>query len=547
MAAVTKAPAFRQRREGSLRGTAALVRFTLRRDRIRIPVWIAALVFGTVSSVSSFTGTYPSAKERQARAELMDSPTGAALAGPGHGLDDYTYGAMMSNEVLLYTAIFAALMSILLVTRHTRAEEESGRAELVRGGVVGRHAPLTAALIVVGGANLLLGALLAAGLGSSGVESIGWAGSLAFAASATAAGLVFTGVAAVTAQVTEHGRGGAGIAGALLGAAFALRAAGDMGNGVLSWLSPIGWAQATRAYVDERWWPLGIAVAVTAALIVAAHRLAERRDLGAGLVRSRPGAATASPLLSTPLGLALRLQRAALFWWSLAMLIAGLVYGSLVGSVEEMAADSGTVRDWIEDVPGGSIVDSWLTIIVSILAMIVTVFAILAAQRAYGEESAGRAEPVLATGVSRTRWVAAHLTVALLGGAFILLLSALGLGTSAAIALDDAAMLPRILGAALVYVPAMWITTALVIALYGLAPRAMALSWAVLVYALLVGMLGGLFQWPDWMADLSPFGHVPQLPGAEVEALPIVILLAITAGLVAIGLAGFRRRDIAAS
>lgn len=227
------------------------------------------------------------------------------------------------------------------------------------------------------------------------------------------------------------------------------------------------------------------------------------------------------------------------------MLITGLVYGSLVSSVEDMAADSGTVRDWIQDVPGGSIVDSWLTIIVSILAMIVSVYAILAAQRAQSEEAAGHAEPVLATGVSRTRWAAAHLTVALLGGAFLLLLSALGLGIAAATALDDPGMLPRLLGAALAYVPAMWITAALAIALYGLAPRAIALAWVVLVYALVVGMLGGLFQWPDWMTDLSPFGHVPQLPGAEVSALPIVILLAIAAALIAVGLAGFRRRDIA--
>ncbi|TDD35286.1 ABC transporter permease [Actinomadura sp. KC06] len=546
MAAATVAAAPpRHHRGGSLRGTATLVRFTLRRDRVRLPVWIAALVLSTVSSVSSFTTTYPSAKERQARAELMDSPTGAALAGPGHGLDGYTYGAMISNEMLLYVAIFAALMSVLLVTRHTRAEEETGCAELVRASVVGRRAPLTATLIVVAGANLLLGALLALGLGSSGVESITWAGSIAFAASVTAAGLVFTGVAAVTAQVTEHARGAAGIAGALLGTAYALRAAGDMSNGALSWLSPIGWAQATRAYVDERWWPLGIAIAVTATLIAVAYRLAARRDLGAGLVRPRPGPATASPLLSTPLGLALRLQRAALLWWSLAMLITGLMYGSLVSSVEDMAADSGTVRDWIQDVPGGSIVDSWLTIIVSVLAMFVSVYAILAAQRAQSEEAAGRAEPVLATGVSRTRWATAHLTVALLGGAFLLLLSALGLGVAAATALDDPGMIPRLLGAALAYVPAMWITAALAIALYGLLPRAIALAWAVLVYALVVGMLGGLFQWPDWMADLSPFGHVPQLPGAEVSALPIVILLAIAAALIAVGLAGFRRRDIA--
>jgi ABC-2 type transport system permease protein len=34
-------------------------------------------------------------------------------------------------------AVVVALMSLLLVIRHTRAEEESGRVELVRAGAVG--------------------------------------------------------------------------------------------------------------------------------------------------------------------------------------------------------------------------------------------------------------------------------------------------------------------------------------------------------------------------------------------------------------------------
>jgi putative exporter of polyketide antibiotics len=81
------------------------------------------------------------------------------------------------------------------------------------------------------------------------------------------------------------------MAGALIGAAYAVRAAGDMGDNALSWLSPIGWAQATAAYVDNNWWPLGLAAAVTAALIVAAFALSDRRDIGAACgpaVAARP-------------------------------------------------------------------------------------------------------------------------------------------------------------------------------------------------------------------------------------------------------------------
>lgn len=46
------------------------------------------------------------------------------------------------------------------------------------------------------------------------------------------------------------------------------------------------------------------------------------------------------------------------------------------------------------------------------------------------------------------------------------------------------------------------------------------------------------------MNNLSPFGHVPQLLAAEFTATPIVILTALAAVLVAVGVAGFRRRDL---
>lgn len=49
------------------------------------------------------------------------------------------------------------------------------------------------------------------------------------------------------------------------------------------------------------------------------------------------------------------------------------------------------------------------------------------------------------------------------------------------------------------------------------------------------------------LPDLSPFNHVPKLPGGEVTATPLVWLVAGAATLVAVGLAGFRRRDIEGS
>lgn len=535
-------------REGALAGTLALIRFILRRDRIRLAVWIAAIAGSVVLFAASLPQYYTEASQRQARAELMENPGLRAIAGPGYGLDDYTFGAMIAQEFLSWTAIFVALMSFLLMVRHTRAEEETGRAELVRSAVVGRHAQTTAALTVVIAANLVIGLLVGLGLGSSGLDDVPMGSSLLFGAALASIGIVFAAVAAVTAQVNEHARGAAGLSGAVFAFFYLVRAAGDMreiGGGVLSWLSPIGWAQQTRVYVDDRWWPLLLSFALAAVLVVVALRLSARRDFAAGLAQPRRGSPTGSRLLSSPLGLAWRQHRTSVMWWGAAMLAFGLGYGALAGEVERYVADlSETVQEWLEEIGGETIIDSWLAVLALMVGVTVAVFAVLAVLRPKSEESAGRAEPVLATAVSRGRWLGSHLAVALGGSVLLLLLAGLGLGITASAALGDASVVPRLVGATLAYTPAVWLTVGVGVALFGLAPKATMLAWIVIAYAGFIGMFAELLGLPDWTMDLSPFGHVPLLPAVGMRWTPVVVLTLIAAALVAVGLAGFRRRDL---
>lgn len=544
-ATATRAPTPVGHTTGSaLTGTWTLIRFILRRDRIRIPAWLAVITLVQVSAPSTYEGLYPTEADRLNQATVVgDNPAMKAMTGPGHGLDDYTYGAMMSNEYLGFMVIFVALMTVLMLVRHTRAEEETGRAELVRANVVGRYAHLTAALITVAGANVVLGLLIALGMGASGVQSVDWAGSFVFGAAFTAVGLVFAGIAAVAAQISQYSRAAAGMAGALIGVAYALRAIGDVGGSALSWLSPIGWAQATAPYVDDNWWPIALAVVVTAALVVAAFALSDRRDIGAGLRAERTGAAAASPALGTPFGFAWRLQRTALLWWTVAMLLAGLGYGSAVDVMEDYA-DNQTIQDILEDIGGATITESWLSMVIAILAIVCTIFAIIAGLRPRREETSGRAELVLATGLSRTRWVATHAAIALAGGTALLAVSGVGLGLGAAAAVNDAGSFWEVLAATLAYAPTLWVTAGLAITVFGIVPRATGLAWALLGYAIFIVYLGGLLQLPGWMQDLSPYTHIPRMPADEFTALPLIVLTAIAAALVAVGLYGFRRRDL---
>ena len=198
----------------------------------------------------------------------------------------------------VWAAIFAALMSVFLVIRHTRADEEAGRLELVGSAAVGRLAALTAGLLVALTANVLLAVLLVIVLVVVGLPV---AGSVAFALAITTCSLAFTAVAALAAQLTSGARSARGIAIGVLGAAYLLRAVGDAsgegGVSWLTWLSPLGWTELTRPYTSDRWWVLALPLALTAAATAAAYVLAVLRDHGAGLLPDRPGRPAASAWL----------------------------------------------------------------------------------------------------------------------------------------------------------------------------------------------------------------------------------------------------------
>lgn len=528
----------------ALAGTGTLLRFVLRRDRIRLPVWVGAIALVQVSGAASYPDLYPTEADRQGQAAIMgENPAMKAMTGPGYGLDNYTYGAMMANEYLGFMVIFVALMSVLMVIRHSRSEEETGRADLVRAYPVGRYAPLTAVLLAAAIANLLLGLLVALGMGSLGIETIDWPGSFAFGAAYAMVGLVFAAIAAVTAQITEYGRAASGMAGALIGVGYMLRAIGDAGDNALSWLSPIGWAQAAAPYVDNDWRPLGLGLVVTLGLGVLAFALGNRRDVGAGLRTERTGAATGSALLGTPVGFAWRLQRASVVWWSIAMLLFGSAYGSAIDVVESYEGNQ-AVQEIIKNLGGATLTESWLAMIIALLSVVCTIFAVIAALRPRREETSGRAESVLATALSRSRWLASHVAIAMLGGVFLLLVTGVGLGLGAAVGSGDTGLFGEVVGAMLAYAPALWVTAALSVTVLGVAPRAIALAWALVVYAILVVYLGGLLDLPGWMLDISPYTHVPRMPVEEFTAPPLVVLTLVAAGLIGVGFVGFRRRDI---
>ena len=350
--------------------------------------------------------------------------------------------------------IVAALMAMFTVGRHTRADEEAGRTELVRAARVGRHAPLLAAVIV----SALACAAMALGIGAVGTATgLPAAGSFLLGAAVGACGLAFTGVAAVAVQVSESTRSAYGLVGAVLGIAFVLRAIGDIESNGLVWASPIGWAQAVHPFSEDRWWPLLLCVVATAVLLAVAVTLLDHRDLGAGLLQARPGAPGAGRMLGSPLGLAVRLQRAALLAWAISLALLGAIYGGLGDTVQTLFENNPQAQAFFPGASGAGLVDAYLATIFSIQALLAAAYAVSSVLRARTEESTGRAEAVLATATSRAAWLGSHVTVALVGSGLLVIVSGAGTALVRATSTGDPGSFGRLFAASLAYVPAVWV------------------------------------------------------------------------------------------
>lgn len=526
----------------SLDGTVAVIRLILRRDRVRLTTWMLALTGVVLGSAAALVPLYPDQPSIERYVTLFgDNPAVVAFAGPGHGFDDPNIGVILVNEVQLLACIGIALMAVFLVNRHTRAEEDAGRTELLRSNVVGRHASIAAILGVVAAAVVVLAVLCAVGFV---VLGFGATGSIALAASFAGCGLAFAGLTASLAQLAGSGRTTLGLAIASLGVAFATRAIGDITQSWLRWFSPIGWAQAVRAYADERWWPVGLCLGAAILSVVAAFWLATRRDLGAGLLQPRLGPARAGRWARRPVGIVARMQRATIAAWMVGLTSIGAVYGSIGRDVEQIAEDNEAFADLIASIDGAAPTDAFLTTATAIQALLAAGFAISAVLRIRTEEVRGRAEPILAGPVSRSRWAWSHLVVAATGTVLVIAAGGVGLGTGYAAVSGDLKQIPRLTGAALAAVPAVLVLVGVALALFGLSPRLAPAAWALLGVVIAVELLGELLGLPTWTRTISPLDHAPALPVERLHLLPLAGLTMTAVLAASVGIVRFRSRDI---
>ncbi len=520
-------------------GTRALAGLALRRERIGAPL-SAALLAGMVAGMANtYTRLFPDAQARQSwLAELQHNP---ALLAFGGQIPDSSLGSMVVWRIGDTVFTLTALMAALMVLRHTRAEEQTGRRELLGAAAVGRCAPLAAGLLVTSGVCLLTGLLSALALVGLGFPT---RGSLALGAAVVAAGWFFAAAAGLAAQLTATLRPATGLAVAALGGSYLLRFASDGGGPPwLIWLSPLGWSHLVQPFAQTRWWVLALPLGAALALGAAALLLVGRRDLGAGLLPARQGPAEA-PGLRSPLALAWRLHRGTLLGWAAGFGVAGLFAGSLAGAMPRLAgSDNPLMQEFFRRYtagPGATLTDAYVWLITLSLGYTAALYPMLAALRLRDEERSGRADLLLSAPVGRARWAGGHILIALLGTLAVLAAggAALALGGGGARALEGA----------LIQAPAVWTMGGLAVLLVGALPRwAAPTVWTAWLLVNLVGEVFAPIAGLDYrlVSTLVPFAHLPNtVAGGTFSAAPLAALTCLAAALTAAGVGLLGRRDI---
>ncbi len=533
-------------------GLGTMLRLLLRRDRVKLPLWIGVFVLGFLAMIPLLRDVYGSDESLAVmHATLSANPAGLFMTGP---MDEPTFGALMTLETLIWWGLAIAFLNVLLVVRHTRHNEEIGAQELLLSGQLHRSSSVVAALVAALGVNAVIA--LGLGLGMQlldvtwGVEQ-----SWLFAVAMGVFGLVWAAIAAVVVQLVESGRSATGILSGLIGASFVVRGIGDFLGKVgedgllepmwLSYLSPYGWLQATRPLTTPDWSPLWVSAGAAVVLAALGFALLARRDVGAGLLPSRRGRARASWLRRTPLGLTLYLQKNIFVGWLVAVLVLAATIGMLVPQMSEIYSDNDSIGQLLALAESGELTAAFLSMMLAIVCVMVFAYAIHGLGRLRAEESSGRLESVLATRLPRLGWLGLHAGVVTLGGVVMLAGAGFTLGALADALSDLSVDAWDYTVAGLSYAPILLAFVALYVLLFGVLPRlAGGLSWCYFGFVAFALWLGPIVQLDQVVMDLSVMEHIASPPAEDIVWRPLGIISVVAAALIAIGFVAFRRRDI---
>jgi ABC-2 type transport system permease protein len=529
-----------------LTGAKVISNFILRRDRISILIWVGSFVLLTAYVALMFPTLYPTDIKVKEIIDTLSNPAMIAMLGPYYGATNYVnHGAVYAAEMLILVALTVATMNILLVTKHTRKDEEEGRLEVIRSLPVGKTTVLFSTLSVYVIVNILIGLFVGVALILTGDASFGWNGSLLYGAALTVTGIYFAAVTGLFAQLNQTSRGTSGYAFGFLGIMYLIRAIGDINSEALSLISPLGLISRTKTYVSNTWWPILIVLIEAIIIAYIATRLNALRDLNASFIPVKPGRKKASKLLLSPLGLAFKNQKSAIIAWAIGVMVLGMSYGSVLGDIETFISGNELYEKMLSVVGGtASFVDRFMVMLLAVIAMVGAIPVIQMMNKLRYEEKHNHLEHLLGRAVSRRQLIMNYVTLSVIVSMIMSFSGTLGLYMAGAQVVESPLVFGDMLMASFAYLPAIWVFVALSVLLLGFIPNALKLIWLYLGFAFISVYLGGILGLPEWAVKLTPFGYVQKIPVESYNVVSSIILVIISLVLIYVGNAKYRLRDL---
>ncbi len=522
----------------------AIVHRTFRGARVQTLSFSVFFALVALVNVVGYRHSYPTRAARIGfAASFGDNKAVRLFYGVPHDL--LSVGGYAAWRVGGFMSIFAAMWGLLAAVRALRAEEDSGRQELVLAAPVSRRVGFVAALAAVGLSAAVLWLATFLGLVAGKLEA---GGSALLALGTVSAAPVFAGFGALASQLAPTRRVALEMASGTLAVALLARVAADTSStlGWLRWLTPLGWAEELRPFAGARPAVLLLPLLCTAGLLVAAGLIAARRDVGLGLLRVSDTAPARLRLLGSPVAQTLRSERSSLIGWFVGIAFFAAVVGSLSTSISSANLPANLQRQ-LEKFGSASITTpaGALGLYFLFFILAIALFGCSQVAAARREESDEELETLLALPVSRLEWLGGRLLLASAGMAALALGAAVFAWAGAA-ASGAGVSLPRLLGAGANCLPASLLFLGLGILAFAAVPRASAgIAYGLVSLAFVWDLFGALLGAPAWTLDLSPFHHVGLVPSQAFRAGAAVTMLGIGVAAAALGALLFRRRDLA--
>lgn len=526
--------------------TGMLFLHTLRRDWLKLLIWAVVLSLftgGFASAIYEIYGKDPAGL--MAMYETLKNPAMIAMLGPTSATaETYTVGAMYAHEMILFTALVFAIISIMHVISRTRKEEDDGTTELIRSFQVGRLANTTAVVIEMLLLHLVIIALSTGLLQVQDVPGMDFSSNLLYSASLGMQGFLWAMIALIFVQLAAGAGSARGLSFLTLGFFYILRMATDMNAPDGSWFNPLGWSYLVNVYVSDSWLPTVIALVTSIVVIAVSYLLEQARDLGAGYLPERAGRTRAKErLLSLP-GLVLRLQKIFIIGWLFALFICGAMYGSIFGDMDDFVSENEIMKQMFLHNSDYTIQEQFMSVLFVILSLLTTIFIVGSLMRLVNEEKKGRWDQLYATKLSRTKFYWYHVIIASILGVVGQFSAILGLYLAQRSVMETPLSFWEITKAGIVWIPAIFFFIGILSVLIGWLPRFTMIIWAYLIFAFFISYFGQMMEIPAFVTNLDVFSYIPKIPIEEWKWGAIILIKLLALFIIVIGFIGYKKRDL---